>query len=65
MYDGSKFEIPPKELDTLYNEIYGYFSMYKVCISQYEGTKNKEFLRKAYEFFPEMEIKYSKYLRVF
>ena len=64
-YDGSKFEIPPKELDTLYSEIYCYFSMYKACISQYEGTKNKEFLSKAYEFFSEMEMKYSKYLRVF
>ena len=48
-YDGSNFEIPPKELHTLYSEIYCYFSMYKACISQYEGTKNKEFLRKAYE----------------
>ena len=42
-YDGSKFEIPPKESDTLYSEIHCYFSMYKTCISQYEGNKNKEF----------------------
>ena len=39
--------------------------MYKACISQYEGTKNKEFLCKAYELFSEMEIKYSKYLDAF
>ena len=42
-YDGSKFEILPKESDTLYSEIHCYFSMYKTCISQYEGNKNKEF----------------------
>ena len=64
-YDRSKFEILPKELDTLYCEIYCYFSMYKACISQYEGIKNREFLSKAYEFFSEIEIKYSKYLKVF
>ena len=54
-----------KELDTLYNEIYCYFSMYKACISQYEGTKNKEFLSMANEFFSEMEIKYKNYLDAF
>ena len=62
-YDGNKFEIPPKELDTLYIEICCYFSMYKTCIGQYEGTMNKKFLRKAYEVFSEMEIKYRKILR--
>ena len=64
-YDGGKFEIPDKELDTLYSEIYCYFSMYKVCISQYEGTKNKEFLSKASEFFSEIEIKHKKYSDAF
>ena len=64
-YDGSKFQIPPKELDTLYSEIYCYFSIYKACISQCESTKNKELLSKAYEFFSEMEIKDKKYLDAF
>ena len=38
-YDGSKFEIPPKELDMLYSEIYCYFPMYKTCISQRKAQK--------------------------
>ena len=39
--------------------------MYKACISQYESIKNREFLSNAYEFFYEMENKYTKHLDAF
>ena len=61
----NKFDPTPDEVHSLYSELVCYFSMYEVCISQYEDTKHKEFLRKAYEFFSEMEIRYKKYLDAF